>query len=226
MYHDSRNTFWWRNMKGSIASFEERCLTCQQIKAEYQRPSGLLQPLEVPEWKWEHVTMDFVTGLPRSNRGNEAIGGWERHLPLIEFAYNNSYQSTIGMAPYEALYGRKCRSPIHWDEVGEKKVLGLDIVKRTVEAIEKVRERIKVAQDRHKSYADPKRKELQFVILERVGRVAYRLALPPAMSGIHNVFHVSMLRRYMPDPSHVVSYETIELDRQLSYEEKPKQARS
>ncbi|KAK6121747.1 hypothetical protein DH2020_044510 [Rehmannia glutinosa] len=113
----------------------------------------------------------------------------------------------------------------------------------------KMRER-----DRQKSYADPKRKELQFVVgekvflrvsptkgifrfgkrgklnpryvgpyevLERVGRVAYRLALPPAMSGIHNVFHVSMLRRYMLDPSHVVNYETIELDRQLSYEEKP-----
>ncbi|KAK6119494.1 hypothetical protein DH2020_046763 [Rehmannia glutinosa] len=158
------------------------------------------------------------------------------------------------MAPYEALYRRKCRSPIHWDEVGEKKVLGPDIVKRTVEAVEKIIERIKVAQDRQKSYADPKRKELQFVvgekvflrvsptkgifrfgkrgnlnpryvgsyeILERVGRVAYRLALPPSMSGIHNVFQVSMLRRYMPDSSHVVNYETIELDRQVSYEEKP-----
>ncbi|KAK6145314.1 hypothetical protein DH2020_022134 [Rehmannia glutinosa] len=158
------------------------------------------------------------------------------------------------MAPYEELYGRKCRSPIHWDEVGEKKVLGPDIVKRTVEVVEKIRERIKVAQDPQKSYADPKRKELQFVvgekvflrvsptkgifrfgkrgklnpryvgpyeILERVERVAYRSALPPAMSGIHNVFHVSMLRRYMPDPSHVVNYETIELDRQLSYKEKP-----
>ena len=72
-YRDLRQNFWWRNMKRSIGNFVERCLTCQQVKAEHQRPSGLLNPLEIPEWKWEHITMDFVTGLPRSVKGNEAI---------------------------------------------------------------------------------------------------------------------------------------------------------
>ena len=73
MYRDLRQNFWWRNMKRSIGNFVERCLTCQQVKAEHQRPSGLLNPLEIPEWKWEHITMNFMTGLPRSVKGNEAI---------------------------------------------------------------------------------------------------------------------------------------------------------
>ncbi|KAK6149343.1 hypothetical protein DH2020_016868 [Rehmannia glutinosa] len=155
-------------------------------------------------------------------------GGWERYLQLIEFSYNNSYQSTIGMAPYEALYGRKCRSPIHWDEVGEKKVLGPDIVKRTIEAIERIRERIKVAQDRHKSYADPKRKELQFVVGEKVflrvspiGKLAYRLELAAPYAGMHDVFHVSRLKKYQPDPEHIITRDTPPLMENLSYTERP-----
>ena len=73
MYQDLRKTFWWRNMKRSIGSFVQRCMTCQQVKAEHQRPSGLLRSLEIPEWKWEHITMDFVSGLPRTAGGNEVI---------------------------------------------------------------------------------------------------------------------------------------------------------
>ena len=66
-------------------------------------------------------------------------GSWSKYLPLIEFSYNNSYQATIEVAPYEMLYGRKCRSPIHWDEMGERSYLGLEMVQRTNEAIEKIR---------------------------------------------------------------------------------------
>ena len=69
-------------------------------------------------------------------------GSWSKYLPLIEFSYNNSYQSTIGVAPYEMLYGRKCRSPIHWDEMGERRYLGQDMVQKTNEAIEKIRARM------------------------------------------------------------------------------------
>jgi len=204
--------------------------------------------LEIPEWKWEHVTMDFVTGLPRSPRGNDAIwvvvdrltksahflamkvsqpisklahqyvseivrlhgvpvsivsdrdprftsrfwsslqkclgtqlslstayhpqtdgqsertiqtlkdmlractldfpGSWEEHLPLVKFAYNNSHRSSIGMAPYEALYGRKCRSPVCWTEVGERQLLGPEIVQMTTEKIKIIQERIKEARSR------------------------------------------------------------------------------
>ncbi|KAK6115944.1 hypothetical protein DH2020_008213 [Rehmannia glutinosa] len=126
-------------------------------------------------------------------------GGWERHLPLIEFTYNNSYQSTIGMAPFEA--------------------------------IEKIRERIKVAQDRQKSYVDPKRKELQFMVGEKVFlrvsptegifRFGKRGKLKPRYVGPYEISERVGRVAYMPYPSHVVNYETIELDRQLSYEEKP-----
>ena len=73
MYADLRKKYCWDNMKREIAEFISRCLTCQQVKAEHQKPAGLLQPLEVPEWKWEHITMDFVMGLPRTQKGHDAI---------------------------------------------------------------------------------------------------------------------------------------------------------
>ena len=68
-------------------------------------------------------------------------GSWDDHLPLVEFSYNNSYHSSIGMAPFEALYGRKCRSPLCWDEVGEKKILGPELVQHTKQSIEKIRKK-------------------------------------------------------------------------------------
>ncbi|KAK6117429.1 hypothetical protein DH2020_048823 [Rehmannia glutinosa] len=158
------------------------------------------------------------------------------------------------MAPYEALYGRKCRSPVYWDEIGEKKVLGPELVEQMVKVIDKVRDRIKIVQDRQKSYVDQRRKDMQFEagekvflkvaptkgiarfgkkgklrprfigpfeILERVGDVAYRLALPPELAAVHNVFHVSMLRKYVHDPSHIINHEVLEVNRDMTYEEKP-----
>ncbi|MCO6517008.1 MAG: hypothetical protein J6586_11060, partial [Snodgrassella sp.] len=183
-------------------------------------------------------------------------GSWSKYLPLMEFAYNNSYQATIGVAPYEMLYGRKCRSPIHWDETGERSYLGPELVQKTNEAIQKIRARMLTSQSRQTSYANLKRRGVEFQvgdlvflrvsplkgvkrfgvrgklsprfigpfeILERVGEVAYRLALPPALASVHNVFHVSMLRKYVSDPTHILSYEHLELDEDLSYEEKPVQ---
>ncbi|XP_028092736.1 uncharacterized protein LOC114292917 [Camellia sinensis] len=158
------------------------------------------------------------------------------------------------MAPYEALYGRPCRSPVCWDKDGDKSLLGPEIVQLTTEKVKIIRERLKTAQSRQKSYADNRRRNLEFEvdshvfvkvtpmrghlrfgkrdnltpryvgpfqILEKVGLVAYRVALPPNMSQVHNVFHVSMLRGYLPDPSHVIDYHQIELDDKLIYEEKP-----
>ena len=81
-------------------------------------------------------------------------GSWIDHLTLVEFTYNNSYQASIGMEPYEALYGRRCRSPICWDEVGEQKILGPEIVQRNCEKIELIQERLRVDQSRQKSYVD------------------------------------------------------------------------
>jgi hypothetical protein len=81
-------------------------------------------------------------------------GNWEEHLSLVEFTYNNNYQTTIGMAPFEALYGRKCRTPLCWEEVGDKKLYGAELIQITTEKVRIIKDRIKVAQDRQKKYAD------------------------------------------------------------------------
>ncbi|GKV05622.1 hypothetical protein SLEP1_g17609 [Rubroshorea leprosula] len=305
MYHDLKETFWWKSMKKDVAKYVSKCLTCQVVKAEHQKLGGQLQPLPIPEWKWEAISMDFIMGLPKTRRQfgaiweivrlhgvpvsivsdrdprfiarfwrsfQKAMGtqlklstayhpqtdgqsertiqvledmlracaldfpeSWDDHLPLAEFAYNNSYHSNIKMAPYKALYGRRCRTPICWAEVGYGR-------------------RLKVAQDKQKSYADNRRRPLEFEvgdhvffkvsptkgvyqfglkgklspryigpfeILERVGEVAYRIALPLELSNVHNVFHVSVLRKYESDPSHVINYEPLELKEDLSYTEQP-----
>ncbi|KAK8649022.1 hypothetical protein V6N13_129760 [Hibiscus sabdariffa] len=181
-------------------------------------------------------------------------GTWEKQLPLVEFAYNNSYQASIQMAPYEALYGRRCRTPVCWVEVGQKLLPMPDILKGTTEKVKLISERLKAASDRQKSYADLKRREVEYTvgdkvflkvspwkkvmrfgrkgrlspryigpyeIVGRVGLVAYRLLLPPELERINDVFHVSMLRKYRSDPSHVMPVEEIGLNPDLSYDEEP-----
>ncbi|XP_071901026.1 uncharacterized protein [Coffea arabica] len=152
-------------------------------------------------------------------------------MALVEFAYNNSYHLSIQMAPYKALYGKKCWSPIYWDEVGERKVLDSTAIPWIEEAREKVkmiRQRLQTAQSRQKSYADNRRKDLEFevgdhVFLKRIGKVAYRLELLSSLSRIHDIFHISMLKKYYPDPTHILQLEEIEIDESLTYEEKPVQ---
>jgi hypothetical protein len=175
-------------------------------------------------------------------------------MPLAEFAYNNSYQSSIQMAPYEALYGRRCRAPLCWDEVGERKILGPDIIQETEEKVRLIRERLRSAQSRQKSYADGKRRDIHFKdgelvylkvspmkgvkrfglgkklspryigpfpITKQVGEVAYQLELPDTLAGVHNVFHVSLLRKCLKPPHQHVELELPELQKDLSYEEYP-----
>ncbi|KAL0546201.1 hypothetical protein IC582_016107 [Cucumis melo] len=160
------------------------------------------------------------------------------------------------MASFEALYGRCCRSPVCWGEVGEQRLLGPELVQTINAAIQKIRARMLTAQSRQKSYADVRRKDLKFdvrdmvflkvapmkgvlrfekkgklsprfvrpfEILERIGPVAYRLALPPPFCAVHDVFHVSMLRKYVADPTHVVDYNPLQINENLSYEEQPVQ---
>ena len=182
----------------------------------------------------------------------QLIGHWNEYLPLAEFTYNNSYHSSIEMSPYEALYGKQCRTPLCWNETGERKLLGPEIVHTTVDKVNVIRARLEAAQDRQKSYVDKRRKDLEFEvedrvflklslwkgvvrferqgklsphyigpfeIVERIGPVAYRLDLPEELSRVHNVFHISMLRKYISDPSHVLETLEIELRDDLSYEE-------
>ena len=87
-------------------------------------------------------------------------GSWDRHIPLVEFVYNNSFQSSIGIEPFKALYGRKCKTPLCWMELSKKKVIGPDLIQETEEKVKMIKERLKVAADRHKSYADMKRKDI------------------------------------------------------------------
>ncbi|KAL6128466.1 hypothetical protein ACLB2K_071821 [Fragaria x ananassa] len=142
---------------------------------------------------------------------------WEDHLQLIEFAYNNSYHSSIDMAPYEALYGRPCRYPICLAEVGDSELLGPDIVQETTEKVSLAKGVVRFGKNGKLAprYVGP------FEILERVGDFAYRLALPPVMSGVHNVFHVSLLRMYVPDASHVVDYGTIKVNADATFVVEP-----
>ena len=158
------------------------------------------------------------------------------------------------MAPFEALYGRKCRSPICWDENADKILLGPELVEKTTADIALIRQRMLTAQSRQKSYADLKRRDIEFVvgdkvfvrvspskgvfrfgkrrklnpryvgpfeILERIGKLTYRLALPPSAHPVHNVFHVSLLRKYVLDESHILSYDDIEIQSNATYEERP-----
>ena len=158
------------------------------------------------------------------------------------------------MTPYEALYGRPCRSPLCWTEVGESSIIGLDLIRDTSEKVSLIRQRLLTAQSLQKRCADVQLRPLEFEvgdhvflkvmpkrgvvrfdkqgkltprfigpfeILERVGTVAYRLALPPSMSGVHEVFHISMLRKYTPDPAHVVDWGQIEADTDGTFEEGP-----
>ncbi|GKB35931.1 putative reverse transcriptase domain-containing protein [Tanacetum coccineum] len=325
MYQYLKLLYWWPNMKANIATYVSKCLTCSKIKTEHKRPFDLLQQ---PEIKWERVTMDFVSGLPRKPSGYDTIwvivvrltksahflpmkktdsmekltqlylkekvcrhgvpvsiildrdshftsnfwrslqkalgtnldmstayrpqtdgqsertiqtledmlracvidfgSSWDRHLPLVEFSYNNSYHASIKAAPYEALYGRKCRSPI--------------------------KNRLLTARSRQKSYADKRLKPLEFEvgdmvllkvspwkgavcfgkrgklspryirpfkILARVGPVAYTLELPEELKGIHSTFHVLNLKKCLAKGDIVVPMEEIQLDDKLHMIEEP-----
>jgi hypothetical protein len=337
-------------MKKEIAQYVARCDTCQRTKAKHQKPVGLLQPLLVPEWKWEEIGMDFVTGLPQTQKGNDSIwviidhltkvahfipvkttfGGatlariylkeivrlhgiprkivsdrgtqftskfwmslqqamdtkldfstayhpqsdgqtervnkvledllracvltfdrnWESSLPYAEFSYNNSYQASIKMSTFEALYGWKCQTPLMWSNVGEKTLEGPAFVKESEEKVALICKRLLEAQSRQKSYADNRRRELRFEerdfvylkvspmrgvkrfqvkgklapwfvgpypIIGRVGPATYRLELPESMLDIHNVFHVSQLRKCLQVPENHIEEETIQIQKDLQY---------
>nr|GFA81299.1 reverse transcriptase domain-containing protein [Tanacetum cinerariifolium] len=194
MFYDLRGLYWWLGTKKDIAMYVSKCLTCSKVKAEHQKPSGLLQQPEIPEWKWENITMDFKalgTQLDLSAAYHLKTDGqsertiqtledmlracamdfgenWDTHLPLVEFSYNNNYHSSIKCALFEALYGRKCRTPIVWPEVGEGKLLRPEIVQETTDKIVQIKERLKVARDRQKSYADKRQKPLEFSVGDKV----------------------------------------------------------
>ncbi|WVZ75876.1 LOW QUALITY PROTEIN: hypothetical protein U9M48_023897 [Paspalum notatum var. saurae] len=340
MYQDLK-----KNFGGPIAKCVSECDVCQRVKADHLKPAGMLQPLAVPDWKWEDVHMDFIVGLPRTQKGYDSIWviidhltksahflpvkthytaatyaklyisrtitsdrgslfvsrfweqlqttlgtklirslayhpqtsgqvervnqiledklracaltystKWDECLPLAEFAYNNSYQKSLEMAPFEALYGRRCRTPLNWSELGERITFGPDLVKQAEEQVKFIHSNLKRAQSRQKSYSDKRRRPLAFEggdhvylrvspmkgvhrfgvkgklapryvgpfkVTERCGSVAYRLELPPHLAAVHDVFHVSQLKKCLRVLEEVIDTSQIQIQPDLTYEEKP-----
>ncbi|GJW42913.1 putative reverse transcriptase domain-containing protein [Tanacetum coccineum] len=218
MYYDLRDLYWWPGMKRDIAEYVSRCHTCSKIKAEHQKPSGLLQQPEIPKWKWEKITMDLVTKLPKSSTLQKALGTRldistayhpqtdgqsERTIQslkdmlracVMDFrgSWDTHYHKSIKCAPFEALYGRKCRSPVIWAEVGEGKNGKL-----------------------------PPRYMGPFEIVECVELVAYQLKLPQELSCIHDTFHVSNLKKCLAESDVQVPLEEIEIAENLRFVEEP-----
>eukprot|EP00253_Pinus_taeda_P002783 PITA_02783 len=139
---------------------------------------------------------------------------WEDYLPLVEFTYNNGYHTSLQMSPFEVLYGRKCRTPSSWGGPEDRLVLGPDMLKEMEEMVKEVRVNLKAAQDRQKSFADRKTKFKEYRVgdhvLARIGPVAYQFALPSHIR-VHNVFHVSVLKKYVYDPKHVIRWQDIQV---------------
>ncbi|GKB44996.1 putative reverse transcriptase domain-containing protein [Tanacetum coccineum] len=156
-------------------------------------------------------------------------GSWDVHLLSVKFSYNNSYHSSVRCASFEALYGRKCRSPIMWAEVREGQLIRHELVQETTKKISQIKDRLKVARDRQKSYADNRRKPLEFSVCDYVllkvspwkGYVSYRLDLLTELNGVHDTFHVSNLKKCLVDPTLQVPLDEIRVDDKLNFVEEP-----
>jgi hypothetical protein len=354
MYHDLRQQFWWIRMKREAARYVSECDTCQKVKVNYMKPGGLFQPLSIPEWKWDDISMDFTMGLPmmagkfdsiwvivdrlfksahfipintnykvqkyveiyiahmlclhgvpkaiisdqglyfvarfweqlhsslgthlihssayhsqtdgQTERVNQILkdmlracvleyqGSWDHNLPLAEFSYNNSYQENLKMAPFEVLYGCWCSTPLNWIELGEKVIFGPDLVEEAEATVRRIRDNLKATKSRQETYANKRCRPLEFKdinhvylivspmkgvkrfgvkgkwapryiglfpILEKYGTVAYKLDLPPSLARVHDIFHVSQLKKCLKAPVDVVLPEVAPLEDDLSYPEHP-----
>ncbi|GJW68084.1 putative reverse transcriptase domain-containing protein, partial [Tanacetum coccineum] len=204
-------TMLWRledcdNARADITTYLSKYLTCAKVKAEHQRPSGLLVQPDIPQWKWDNITMDFVTKLPKSSQGYNTI--W-------------------------VIFDR---------------LTGPDLVQETTEKIIQIKQRMQVARDRQKSYADLKGKSMDFQVgdkvmlkvspwkgvvklnpryvgpfkvLEKVGSVAYKLELPEELSRVHNTFHVSNFKKCYADEPLAVLLDGLHFDDKLQFVEEP-----
>ncbi|GJX19832.1 putative reverse transcriptase domain-containing protein, partial [Tanacetum coccineum] len=230
IYYDLRDRYWWPGMKKDIDVYVSKCLTCLKVKAEHQRPSGLLRQswrflMEMGRNSMDFVYKDGKVWLEYTLIEIVDRTCWDVHLPLVEFSYNNSYHASVRCAPFEALYGRKCRSPIMWAEVGEGQLIGPELVQETTEKISQIKDRLKAARDRVVRFGKKGKLAPRFVgpfeIIEKVGPVAYRLDLPEELNGVHDTFHVSNLKKCLADPTLQVPLDEIRVDAKLNFIEEP-----
>ncbi|XP_073135667.1 uncharacterized protein [Henckelia pumila] len=168
-----------RKMKADVTEYVSHCLNCQQMKSERNKPGGLLQSLSIFEWKWDHISMDFLTKLPGSSQGCYAI-----------WVIIDRLKKSACFIPYRMTYQHDKMAEIYVREVGDRVFLKISPYRGTV----KFEKRGKLSS----RFIGP------YEIIEKMGDLAYRLALPPALSGIHDVFHVSMARKYQQDSYHVI----------------------
>ncbi|GJR22933.1 putative reverse transcriptase domain-containing protein [Tanacetum coccineum] len=235
MYQDLKKHYWWPNMKADIATYVSNCLTCAKVKALHQKLHGV--PVSIISDRdsrfasgfWRLLQKALGTNVNMSNAYHSKINGqsertiqtledmlracvidfgkrWDRHLPLVEFSYNNNYHASIKAAPFEALYGRKCRSRICWSEVRDIQLTGPEL-----KGVIRFGKRGKLSPQ----YIGP------FKIIERIGLVVYKLELPEKLHGIHNMFHVPNLKRFLADENLIILLEEIQLDDKLHFIEEP-----
>ncbi|GJV98629.1 putative reverse transcriptase domain-containing protein [Tanacetum coccineum] len=230
MYQDLKKLYWWPNMKAEIATYVSKCLTCAKVKAEYQKPSGLLVQPVIPVWKWENITMDFITKLPKTS----------------------SVVSRHGV-PVLIISDRDSKFTSHFKK-SLNEALGPKIVHETTEKIIQIKKRTQAARDRQKSYADMTHKPLEFEvgdkvmlkvspwkgvirfgkrgklnphyigpfkILDKVGTFAYRLKLLEQLIRVHSTFHVFNLKKCFVDEPLAIPFDEIQIDDKLNFIEEP-----
>ncbi|GJS27100.1 putative reverse transcriptase domain-containing protein [Tanacetum coccineum] len=242
MYYDLKDIYWWPGMKKDIGVYVSICLTCLKVKAEHQRPSGLLQQPEILEWKLARLYLNEIAarhGMPISiisdcdsrftsrfwQTMKEALGTRldDVHLPLVEFLYNNSYHSSVRCAPFEALCGRKYRSPIMWVEVREGQLIRPELMQETTEKISQIKDRLKAVHDCVVRFGKNGKLAPRFVrpfeITKRIGPVAYKLRLSEELNDVRDMFHVSNLKNYFADPTLKIPMDEIWVDAKLNFME-------
>ncbi|WVZ93223.1 hypothetical protein U9M48_039221 [Paspalum notatum var. saurae] len=332
MYQDLKQRFWWTRMKREIAKYVSECHVCKRVKADHLKPAGMLHPLNIPAWKWEDIHMDFVVGLPRTQKGYDSI--WviidrftkSAHFIPVKTSYTAATYAELYIARIVSLHGvpvtitsdrgsvfvsrfweqlqkslgtklihssayhpqtsgqvervnqiledmlRAClpkelgdgsfrgsvweevRTPPNRSNLGERVTFGPDLVTQAEEQVRCIQENLKRAQSRQKSYSDRRRRPLvfkegdhvylrvspmkgvhrfgvkgklapryvgPFKISEKCGPVAYRLELPPHLAAVHDIFHVSQLKKCLRVPEEEIDTSQVQIEPDLTYEAGP-----
>ncbi|GKB49509.1 reverse transcriptase domain-containing protein [Tanacetum coccineum] len=217
MYQDLKKLYWWPNMKAIIAEYVGKCLTCSRVKAECQKPSGLLEQPEIPMWKWERITMDFITKLPKTSNGHDTI--WVIVDRLTKSAYFIPTRETDSMETLTRIYIK---------EIVSRYEVPISIISDrdshfTSRFWKSLQSALGTQLDMSMAYhpeTDGK-SERTIQTLEDILRASYKLELPEELSNVHNTFHVSNLKKCLSDESLVIPMKELRLDDKLNFVEDP-----